>query len=61
VVLLVAVAALERFGRWCGRNWLSWRRGRPPASATGFDELTACFYAGNGSNWNSAAPNSSYE
>jgi hypothetical protein len=46
VVLLVAVAALERFGRWCGRDWLPWRRGRPPVSATGFDELTACFYAG---------------
>lgn len=41
VVLLVAVAAVERFGRW-----LPWRRGRAPVSATGFDELTACFYAG---------------
>jgi len=46
VVLLVALAALERFGRWFGRSWLPWRRGRAPVSATGFDELTACFYAG---------------
>jgi hypothetical protein len=46
VVLLVALAALERFGLWIGRSWLPWRRNRPTISATGFDELTACFYAG---------------
>jgi hypothetical protein len=46
VILLVIAAALERFGRWFGRSWLPWRRSRAPISAAGFDELTACFYAG---------------
>ena len=46
VILLVAVAAVERFGRWLGRDWLPWRRGRPLVSAAGFDELAATLYAG---------------
>jgi hypothetical protein len=47
VILLVSVAAVERFGRWFGRSWLPWRRStRAHISAGGFDELTACFYAG---------------
>jgi hypothetical protein len=48
VCLLVALAAVERFGLWAtSRSRLPWRRGRTgtPASATGLDELTALFYA----------------
>ncbi|HEY0498133.1 MAG TPA: DUF6191 domain-containing protein [Kutzneria sp.] len=47
VLLLVALAALERLGLWAGRaSWLPWRRGRggPPVSAAGFDEIGAAFY-----------------
>lgn len=46
--LLVVLAALERLGLWAtGRSWLPWRRTRSTAdvSATGFDQLTALFYA----------------
>lgn len=49
VVLLVAVAALERFGLWVSRtSWLPWRSRRTtvPVSAMAFDELGATFYAG---------------
>jgi hypothetical protein len=49
VVLLVALAALERLGLWAGRaSWLPWRRRRtgPPVSAAGFDEIGAAFYGG---------------
>jgi uncharacterized protein DUF6191 len=42
VCLLVALAAVERLGRWT----LPWRRGRgTPLSAAGIDEVTALFYA----------------
>ena len=47
VVLLVALAALERMGLWATRaSWLPWRRKRtgPPVSATTFDEFGAAFY-----------------
>ncbi|GLW93467.1 hypothetical protein Aglo03_42830 [Actinokineospora globicatena] len=46
VVLLVVLAALERFGLWAHeRSWLPWRRKRTgtPVSAAGFDELGAAF------------------
>lgn len=46
VVLLIGLAALERFGLWAGRSLLPWRRDRPVVAAAGFDELTATFYAG---------------
>jgi hypothetical protein len=49
VVLLVVLAALERFGLWAGdRSWLPWRRKREgtPMSAAGFEELDAFFAAG---------------
>ena len=49
VVLLVVVAALERFGLWANRtSWLPWRGKRTgvPVSAMAFDELGASFYAG---------------
>lgn len=49
VVLLVVLAALERFGLWAGgRSWLPWRRKREgtPVSAAGFEELDAFFMAG---------------
>jgi uncharacterized protein DUF6191 len=49
VVLLVALAALERFGLWASdRSWLPWRRKREgtPISAAGFEELDAFFAAG---------------
>jgi len=49
VVLLVVLAALERFGLWAGnRSWLPWRRKREgmPVSSAGFDELDAFFAAG---------------
>ncbi|HEY0638948.1 MAG TPA: DUF6191 domain-containing protein [Pseudonocardiaceae bacterium] len=46
VVLLIALAAVERFGRWAGRGRLPWLRRADGASATGFDELTAVMYAG---------------
>ncbi|WP_285509457.1 DUF6191 domain-containing protein [Actinokineospora sp. NBRC 105648] len=46
VVLLVALAALERFGLWMSeRSLLPWRRGNTgtPVSAAGFEELGAVF------------------
>ncbi|SER07922.1 DUF6191 domain-containing protein [Actinokineospora terrae] len=46
VVLLVVLAALERFGLWAHeRSRLPWRRSRTgtPISAAGFDELGAAF------------------
>jgi hypothetical protein len=46
--LLVVLAALERLGIWfSGRSWLPWRRPKQNAvvSATGFDQVTALFYA----------------
>lgn len=46
VVLLIALAAVERFGMWAGRGILPWRRDRATVSAAGFDELTATLYAG---------------
>ena len=46
VTLLIALAALERFGLWVGRSWLPWRRDRATVSAAGFDELSATLYAG---------------
>jgi hypothetical protein len=49
VVLLVVLAALERFGLWAGnRSWLPWRRKREgtPVSAAGFEELDAFFVSG---------------
>jgi uncharacterized protein DUF6191 len=49
VVLLVVLAALERFGLWASeRSWLPWRRKREgtPISAAGFEELDAFFAAG---------------
>jgi hypothetical protein len=47
VSLLVLLAAVERFGQWFGRSVLPGRRAAPPGmSASGMDELTACFYAG---------------
>ena len=49
VVLLVVLAALERFGLWASdRSWLPWRRKREgtPVSAAGFEELDAFFVAG---------------
>jgi hypothetical protein len=49
VVMLVVLAALERFGLWAGnRSWLPWRRKREgtPVSAAGFEELDAFFGAG---------------
>jgi hypothetical protein len=49
VVLLVVVAALERFGLWAsGRSWLPWRRKREgtPVSAAGFEEFDSFFGSG---------------
>jgi Family of unknown function (DUF6191) len=49
VVLLVVLAALERFGWWAGnRSWLPWRKKLEgtPISAAGFDELDAFMSAG---------------
>jgi hypothetical protein len=46
VTLLIALAAVERFGLWAGRSILPWRRGRATVSAAGFDEFTAILYAG---------------
>lgn len=49
VVLLVVLAALERFGLWASnRSWLPWRRNREgtPVSAAGFEEMDAFFIAG---------------
>lgn len=49
VVLLVVLAALERFGLWAGnRSWLPWRRKHvgTPVSAAGFEELDAFFGSG---------------
>jgi len=49
VVLLVVLAALERFGLWAGRrSWLPGRgtRTRDSLSGTGIEELGAFFYAG---------------
>jgi hypothetical protein len=49
VVLLVILAALERFGLWASdHSWLPWRRKRDgtPISAAGFEELDAFFGAG---------------
>jgi hypothetical protein len=49
VVLLVVLAALERFGLWASdRSWLPWRRKRAgtPVSAAGFEELDAFFVSG---------------
>jgi hypothetical protein len=49
VVLLVVVAALERFGLWASNHsWLPWRRDRhgTPVSAAGFEELDAFMGAG---------------
>ena len=49
VVLLVVLAALERFGLWASnRSWLPWRRkrGGSPVSSAGFEELDAFFGAG---------------
>lgn len=49
VVLLVVLAALERFGLWASnRSWLPWRRKHvgTPMSATGFEELDAFFAGG---------------
>jgi hypothetical protein len=47
VVGLVALAAMDRVGRWIsGRSGIPWRRdGRRPAPAPGLDELQALFYA----------------
>ena len=47
VVGLVALAAVDRAGRWIsGRSGLPWYRdGRRPAPAPGLDELQALFYA----------------
>jgi hypothetical protein len=47
VVGLVALAAVDRAGRWVsGRSGLPWYRdGRRPAPAPGLDELQALFYA----------------
>jgi hypothetical protein len=46
VCLLVALAAVERFGGWTARRLLPWRRRRTtPVSAVGLDEMTALFYA----------------
>jgi hypothetical protein len=47
VVLLVVLAALERFGLWAGRrSWLPGRadRTRSSISGTGIEELGAFFY-----------------
>lgn len=49
VVLLVVVAALERFGLWASnRSWLPWRRNRvgTPVSAAGFEQMDAFFGSG---------------
>jgi Family of unknown function (DUF6191) len=49
VVMLVVLAALERFGLWAGRrSWLPGRgdRTRDSLSGTGIEELGAFFYAG---------------
>jgi hypothetical protein len=49
VVLLVVLAALERFGLWASnRSWLPWRRKHvgTPVSAAGFEELDAFFAGG---------------
>jgi hypothetical protein len=49
VVMLVVLAALERFGLWAGnRSWLPWRRKweGTPVSAAGFEELDAFFGSG---------------
>jgi hypothetical protein len=50
VWLLVALAALERFGLWArSSSYLPWRRGRrvgTPLSAIGFEEFDATFSAG---------------
>jgi len=49
VVLLVVLAALERFGLWAGRrSWLPGRgdRTRDSLSGTGIEELGAFFEAG---------------
>src|SRR4051794_41979987 len=49
VVLLVVLAALERFGLWAGRrSWLPGRgdRTRESLSGTGIEELGAFFEAG---------------
>jgi hypothetical protein len=46
--LLMVLAALERLGIWfSGRSWLPWRRPKrnTVVSATGFDQVTALFYA----------------
>jgi len=47
VVGLVALAVVDRAGRWIsGRSGLPWYRdGRRPAPAPGLDELQALFYA----------------
>ncbi len=44
-ILLVLLAALDRFGLWVhGRSGLPWYRdGHRPAPAAGFDELQAAF------------------
>ncbi|MBL7632825.1 hypothetical protein [Frankia nepalensis] len=49
VVLLLALAAADRFGSWLrGRSWLPWHRrtSHRAVSAVAFDELAACLYAG---------------
>lgn len=49
VVILVVLAALERFGLWAHqRSWLPWRRKHvgSPVSAAGFEELDAFFAGG---------------
>jgi hypothetical protein len=49
VVLLVVLAALERFGLWAGRrSWLPGRanRTRSSISGAGVEEFGAFFYAG---------------
>ncbi|AHI01483.1 hypothetical protein KALB_8125 [Kutzneria albida DSM 43870] len=49
VVLLIVLAALERFGLlFRGVTWLPWRRNRTgtPIGGTAFDELHATLYAG---------------
>lgn len=46
VTLLIALAAVERFGLWAGRSILPWRRDRATISAAGFDEFTGLLYAG---------------
>ncbi|MFC4942497.1 DUF6191 domain-containing protein [Pseudonocardia sp. GCM10023141] len=46
--LLVVLAALERIGVvLSGRSWVPWRRRKPRemVSSTGFDQVTALFYA----------------